>query len=176
MTEPINLFAIAGAVAQAFKVPREKISGPDKDRKTAIARFASAYLMKTMRPDVTIDRISALLGRRDLSTVRHSIRKGREFIHIEPDFGVKLEEARRIALSWRAGEPLPGFIDVRVPKVARKGGRPPVVKIVPPRPIDKPIELGAVCSEDYASPVWWKRNDDNIRLALMQAHPELVGE
>jgi len=172
MTNPVNLFAIAGAVSQVFVITRSAISGHGREYDVVQARFASAYLMKHMRPDVTLERIGALLGRRDHTTVINAIRQGAKLVQLNGAFSSLVEDAREIACSWRVGQPLPGFyagepIPQPVPVESL-----PAVKIEPPRRVDEGRTSGGQFHSDYGDPVWYLKNDRRFVGAMIIAHPE----
>ena len=174
MTEPVNLFAIAGAVSQVFKITRLAIAGNSREHPVVRARFVSAHLMRDMRPDVTLDRIGALLGRRDHTTVINAYRQGSKLAKLYPDVQAKIDEAREIACSWRVGEPLPGFYgEAPVPQPV-KLGRPPKAEFEAVRAVDKTIVNGLQCTADYATENWYLQNDRRFSAVMAKVHPELL--
>lgn len=168
----VNLFAIAGAVSQVFVIPRSAISGHGREYDVVQARFASAYLMKHMRPDVTLERIGALLGRRDHTTVINAIRQGAKLVQLNAAFASLVEDAREIAVAWRVGQPLPGFYAGQPIPQPVKLESLPAVKIKPPRRVDEIRTLGGQFHSDYADADWYSKNDRRFVGAMMIAHPE----
>lgn len=172
MTNPVNLFAIAGAVSQVFVIPRSAISGQGREYDVVQARFASAYLMKHMRPDVTLERIGALLGRRDHTTVINAIRQGAKLVKLNQAFASLVEDAREIAVAWRVGQPLPGFYAGQLIPQPVKLESLPAVKIEPPRRVDEVRQANGNFHQDYGDEKWWRENHERFFPVMLQAHPE----
>ena len=66
--------AIINAVATAFDVPVEDLLGKKRDRKTALARHAAMYIMRT-RTNHSLAEIGRALGSRNHATVLHGCNK-----------------------------------------------------------------------------------------------------
>lgn len=169
---PVNRFAIVGAVAQVARVESRAIKGDARTVPVVRARFAAAYLMSKLRPDATDEMIAIPIGR-DRSTIPNARKRAAEMLASDEEFVALVAEAEAVACSWRQGEPLPDFVAVDVVKVAKRRGRSPAAKIETSRPADKPTVRATQCSEQYGSPAWYAKYEKLFAGVMAEAHPEL---
>jgi len=80
---------ISYAVAEFFNLTIEDIVGKSRQKDIALARHIAMYLANTYTK-CTLQKIGALIGGRDHSTVKHAIDNIRNLISTDPDMRKKV--------------------------------------------------------------------------------------
>lgn len=109
MNDPstIDRAVIVSACAYAAREPRSAVTGNRRADGLVAARFAAYYLMREMRPDLSLSQIGQSIGGRDHSTVLHGYKRALNWLATNPKFAALVEDAKQTALCWHAGAPLP---------------------------------------------------------------------
>lgn len=83
--------AVLNEVSVKFAVPAEAIRSKSRKSKVCEARFAAAYLMSELA-EIPQKGVGLYLGRRDHSTIIHSLRRARSLLEEKPYFKTIVED------------------------------------------------------------------------------------